>query len=138
MSKVWFVTGSSQGLGLAIVEAALESGASVIATARKPKQLQRLAEKYGTNVFLISLDVTNHDDVLKAVNATSYEKFGGIDIVVNNTGYAGGFGRSGERVIQRLCSQIERDNQAEREQYRFTPAWFIKAVNIVLGAQQQR
>ena len=51
MSKVWFVTGSSRGLGLAIVEAALKSGASVIATARKPERLQHVVEKYGARVF---------------------------------------------------------------------------------------
>jgi NAD(P)-dependent dehydrogenase (short-subunit alcohol dehydrogenase family) len=48
MSKVWLVKGSSRGLGLAIVGAALESGDSVIATARKPEQLQHLVEKFGT------------------------------------------------------------------------------------------
>ncbi|KFY91017.1 hypothetical protein V500_04845 [Pseudogymnoascus sp. VKM F-4518 (FW-2643)] len=87
MSKVWFVTGSSRGLGLAIVEAALESGGLVIATARKPEQLQHLVEKYGARVFPVALDVTNNNDVLKAVNA-GHEKFGRIDIVVNNAGYA--------------------------------------------------
>ncbi|KIN03339.1 hypothetical protein OIDMADRAFT_117982 [Oidiodendron maius Zn] len=87
MSKVWFVTGSSRGLGLAIVEAALRSGASVIATARKPEQLQHLVKKYGDKVFPVALDVTNNSDVLKAVNA-GHEKFGRIDVVVNNAGYA--------------------------------------------------
>jgi NAD(P)-dependent dehydrogenase (short-subunit alcohol dehydrogenase family) len=87
MSKVWFVTGSSRGLGLAIVEAALKSGASVIATARKPEQLQHVVEKYGARVFPVALDVANNNDVVNAVNA-GHEKFGRIDIVVNNAGYA--------------------------------------------------
>jgi NAD(P)-dependent dehydrogenase (short-subunit alcohol dehydrogenase family) len=87
MSKVWFVTGSSRGLGLAIVEAALQSGASVIATARKPEQLQHLVEKHGAKVFPVALDVADNNDVLKAVNM-GYEKFGRIDVVVNNAGYA--------------------------------------------------
>jgi NAD(P)-dependent dehydrogenase (short-subunit alcohol dehydrogenase family) len=88
MSKVWFITGSSRGLGLAIAEAALKSGASVIATARKPEQLSHLVEKYGSDkVFPIALDVTSNEDALKAVKA-GHEKFGRIDIVVNNAGYA--------------------------------------------------
>jgi NAD(P)-dependent dehydrogenase (short-subunit alcohol dehydrogenase family) len=87
MSKVWFVTGSSRGLGLAIVEAALKSGASVIATARRPEQLQHLVERYGARAFPVALDVAHNSDVLKAVRA-GHEKFGRIDIVVNNAGYA--------------------------------------------------
>ncbi|EAW06926.1 3-oxoacyl-[acyl-carrier-protein] reductase [Aspergillus clavatus NRRL 1] len=88
MSQVWFITGSSRGLGLAIAEAALNSGASVIATARKPQQLDGLVEKYGRDrVFPVALDVTNNDQVIQAVKA-GHDKFGRIDIVVNNAGYA--------------------------------------------------
>jgi len=47
MAKVWFVTGSSRGLGREIVEAALNAGDRVVATARKPEQLNDLSEKYG-------------------------------------------------------------------------------------------
>jgi NADP-dependent 3-hydroxy acid dehydrogenase YdfG len=58
MSKVWFITGSSRGLGLVIAKAALKSGASIIVTARKPEQLSYLVEKYGSDkVFPIALDV---------------------------------------------------------------------------------
>ena len=87
MSKVWFVTRSSRGLGLAIVEAALKSGTSVITTARKPEQLQHVVEKYGARVFPVSLNVANNNDMLNAVNA-GHENFGCIDIVVNNARYA--------------------------------------------------
>jgi NAD(P)-dependent dehydrogenase (short-subunit alcohol dehydrogenase family) len=44
MSKVWFITGSSRGLGRALTEAALEKGDRVIATARKPESLEGLRE----------------------------------------------------------------------------------------------
>jgi NADP-dependent 3-hydroxy acid dehydrogenase YdfG len=58
MSKVWFITGSSRGLGLVIAKATLKSGASIIVTARKPEQLSHLVEKYGSDkVFPIALDV---------------------------------------------------------------------------------
>jgi NAD(P)-dependent dehydrogenase (short-subunit alcohol dehydrogenase family) len=88
MSKVWFITGSSRGLGLAIAEAALKTGASVIATARKPEQLNHLVEKYGSDKVLpVALDVNNNEDALKAAKA-GHEKFGRIDVVVNNAGYA--------------------------------------------------
>lgn len=88
MPQVWFVTGSSRGLGRAIVEAAIQDGASVIATARKPEQLQDLVDKYGADkVFPVALDVTNNDDVVKAVRL-GHERFGRIDVVVNNAGYA--------------------------------------------------
>ena len=39
MSKVWFITGASQGIGLAIVKAALQAGDSVVATTRKAPEL---------------------------------------------------------------------------------------------------
>lgn len=88
MARIWFVTGSSRGLGLAIVEAVLESGDTVVATARDPAKLSHLVEKYGSDkVLTIALDVVNNDQVLAAVNQT-VEKFGRIDVVVNNAGYA--------------------------------------------------
>lgn len=86
MSKVWFVTGSSRGLGRAVVEAALEAGDSVIATARKADQLKDLVGKYGDRVMPESLDVTQSDAVLMAVQG-GHRRFGRIDVVVNNAGY---------------------------------------------------
>ncbi|KAG7291149.1 hypothetical protein NEMBOFW57_001161 [Staphylotrichum longicolle] len=86
MPSVWFVTGSSRGLGRVIVETALASGASVVATARSPETLDSLAEKFGPDRFLaLRLDVTKESEVTNAVNAAR-EKFGRIDVVVNNAG----------------------------------------------------
>jgi len=87
MSKVWFITGSSRGLGLALAEAVLGTGASIIATARNPSSLDHLVQKYGDKVFPLPLDVTKNDQVLAAVNR-GHERFGRIDVVVNNAGYA--------------------------------------------------
>ncbi len=88
MAKIWFVTGSSRGLGRAIVEAALASGASVIATARSVKSLDDLTKKFGPDRLLpLALDVTDEGQVLAAIHA-GHEKFGRIDVVVNNAGYA--------------------------------------------------
>lgn len=86
MPKIWFVTGSARGLGRAIVEAALVAGGSVVATARKPEQLQDLVETYGDRIMPLALDVTDNADVLRAVQA-GHERFGRLDVVVNNAGY---------------------------------------------------
>lgn len=86
MSRTWFVTGSSRGLGRSVVEAALEAGDSVIASARKPEQLGDLVAKYGERVMPLALDVADSDAVLKAVEA-GRTRFGRIDVVVNNAGY---------------------------------------------------
>jgi NAD(P)-dependent dehydrogenase (short-subunit alcohol dehydrogenase family) len=86
MSKVWFITGSSRGLGRSIVEAALAAGERVVATARKPRQLTDLVAKYGERLLPVTLDVTDDGQVLQAVQ-TAHAHFGRIDVVVNNAGY---------------------------------------------------
>jgi NAD(P)-dependent dehydrogenase (short-subunit alcohol dehydrogenase family) len=86
MSKVWLITGSSRGLGRAFVEAVLEAGDRVVATARTPAQLADLVEKYGTRVRAVSLDVTSEVQAKGAVDA-AIESFGGLDVLVNNAGY---------------------------------------------------
>lgn len=87
-APVWFVTGSSRGLGRAVVEAALESGASVIATARSTESLSDLSQRFGPERLLpLVADVANESDVTTAVEA-GLKKFGRIDVVVNNAGYA--------------------------------------------------
>ncbi len=86
-TKVWFITGSSRGLGRVLAEEALSRGLRVAATARKVDALQPLVEKYGELVLPLELDVTKPGEAQAAVNAT-VEKFGRIDVVVNNAGYA--------------------------------------------------
>ncbi|MFF4756179.1 SDR family NAD(P)-dependent oxidoreductase [Streptomyces sp. NPDC002514] len=86
MSKVWFVTGSSRGLGRAIVTAALEAGDRVVATARRPAQLDDLVTRYGDRVRPVALDVADHDAVQRAVQE-GLNTYGRYDVVVNNAGY---------------------------------------------------
>ncbi|MFI9560290.1 SDR family NAD(P)-dependent oxidoreductase [Nonomuraea endophytica] len=86
-SSTWFITGSSRGLGRSLVTAALEAGDQVVATARKPEQLDDLVERYGSRVLAVALDVTDAD-AARAAFATAGERFGRIDVVVNNAGYA--------------------------------------------------
>ena len=59
MSKVWLVTGSASGLGRDIAEAVLASGDRLVATARDPRRLEDLAEKYGDQVRTAPLDVAD-------------------------------------------------------------------------------
>src|SRR3954453_3086335 len=87
MSRVWFVTGSSRGLGRALVEVALEAGDRVAATARNPERLQDLSDRYGDALLLLRLDVTDYDAAARVV-ARADETFGRIDVVVNNAGYS--------------------------------------------------
>ncbi|KAH7174385.1 uncharacterized protein B0J16DRAFT_309821 [Fusarium flagelliforme] len=88
MARVWFVTGSSRGVGRALVEQVLAAGDVVVATARNPSQLDDLVTKYGSDKILATaLDVTNAQETDRAVKE-ALEKFRRIDVVVNNAGYA--------------------------------------------------
>jgi NAD(P)-dependent dehydrogenase (short-subunit alcohol dehydrogenase family) len=87
MTRVWFITGSSRGFGRALTEAALRAGDSVAATARRPEQLADLVDTHGAAILPLQLDVTDASAVAAAITA-ALERFGRIDIVVNNAGYA--------------------------------------------------
>jgi NAD(P)-dependent dehydrogenase (short-subunit alcohol dehydrogenase family) len=87
MQKTWFVTGSSRGFGRAIAEAALKRGDRVVATARKPEQIEDLSNTFGENVLTLALDVTDSAAARRAIHA-ALNRFGSLDIVVNNAGYA--------------------------------------------------
>ena len=86
MTKVWLITGSASGLGRDIAEAALAAGHSVVATARRPGELQDLVARYEGRVRAVQQDVRNSQDADAAV-ALAVEAFGRLDVVVNNAGY---------------------------------------------------
>ncbi|EJO93249.1 oxidoreductase [Pseudomonas sp. NPDC077186] len=86
MSKTWFVTGASRGIGAEIVKAALVAGDSVVATGRDLPRLERLFVPYGDRVLSLQLDVTEESQAVAAVEA-AVQRFGHIDVVVNNAGY---------------------------------------------------
>jgi NAD(P)-dependent dehydrogenase (short-subunit alcohol dehydrogenase family) len=87
MEQIWFVTGSSRGLGRALVHAAMEAGDRVAATARQPSQLDDLVAEYGERLHPIALDVTDAGAARSAI-AEAHHHFGRLDVIVNNAGYA--------------------------------------------------
>jgi NAD(P)-dependent dehydrogenase (short-subunit alcohol dehydrogenase family) len=105
MSKVWFITGTSKGFGRVWAEAALARGDRVAATARDTSTLDELVERYGDNVLPIQLDVTDKATVDAAIVAT-HERFGALDVVVNNAGY-GLFGTIEEITEEQARAQME-------------------------------
>ena len=86
MTKVWLVTGSASGLGRNIAEAVLASGDRLVATARDPRRLKDLAEKYGDQIRTAPLDVTDEQAAQASVQM-AVDAFGRLDVVVNNAGY---------------------------------------------------
>jgi NAD(P)-dependent dehydrogenase (short-subunit alcohol dehydrogenase family) len=86
MSQVWFITGSSRGIGRALAEAVLAAGHRLVATARNPTQLSDLVERYGDRVRAVALDVTDEQAALTAVQS-AVDVFGRLDVLVNNAGY---------------------------------------------------
>ena len=105
MSKVWFITGSSRGLGRALTETALETGHQVVATARQPEQLAYLGKTYGKQLRTVKLDVKSPAEAEKAV-VTAIEAFGRVDVVVNNAGY-GFMGAFEEMTPDEFKGQID-------------------------------
>jgi NAD(P)-dependent dehydrogenase (short-subunit alcohol dehydrogenase family) len=87
MSSVFFLTGSSRGLGRAIAEAVLDDGHRLVATARDPRSLDDLVATHGDRILPLALDVTDATAAQSAI-AAGAEHFGRIDVVVNNAGYA--------------------------------------------------
>ena len=84
--RTWMITGTSSGFGLALAKAALAAGDRVIATARHPETLDELVHQAPDRVAAVRLDVTRPTDITGAV-ATGLERFGSIDVLVNNAGY---------------------------------------------------
>lgn len=121
MSKVWFVTGSSRGLGREFVEAALSRGDKVAATARDVAAL----DFAGDGVLPLALDVTDRSSVFDAVRR-AIEHFGRIDVVVNNAGYAQ-IGATEELSERELRDQLETNF--------FGPVWVVQAALPHMRAQ---
>ncbi len=88
--RVWLITGASRGFGRILVSAALAAGDQVIATARDPLHVSEAFPEAGDSLLSVALDVTDSTQAEDAVRL-AIERFGRIDVVVNNAGY-GHFG----------------------------------------------
>jgi len=86
-AKTWFITGTSSGFGRAFAEYALGRGYNVVATARDPSRLRELVDKFPNRVLALELDVTRSDQADAAI-AAAVARFGAIDVLINNAGYA--------------------------------------------------
>ncbi|MQY04553.1 SDR family NAD(P)-dependent oxidoreductase [Actinomadura macrotermitis] len=117
MSKVWFVTGSSRGLGREFTEAALSRGDKVAATARSVRSLDDLVAAYGDAVLPLEMDVTDKDAVFASVRRAK-EHFGRLDVIVNNAGYA---------QIGAVEELTERELRDQLETNLFGAVWVIQA-----------
>jgi NAD(P)-dependent dehydrogenase (short-subunit alcohol dehydrogenase family) len=85
-SRVWLITGTSAGLGRALVQAVAATGDQVIATARRPEALDDLVARFPDNVWAARLDVTDQAAIGPLVVEMT-ARFGRIDVLVNNAGH---------------------------------------------------
>lgn len=86
MTRTWFVTGASRGMGRELVEQALARGDRVAATLRRPEQLDDLMTRFGDRLWVRALDVTDTAR-LHAVVGEAFAAHERIDVVVSNAGY---------------------------------------------------
>src|ERR1700722_8573866 len=105
MSKVWFITGTSRGLGRAFVEAALAAGERVVATARDVANLNELHRTWGEQLLPLALDVTSQSQADSGIERT-IATFGRIDVLVNNAGY-GNVAPIEDTTLREFRAQIE-------------------------------
>jgi NAD(P)-dependent dehydrogenase (short-subunit alcohol dehydrogenase family) len=85
-SRVWFITGTSQGFGRELVRAALQRGDSVVATSRNPQSVASAFPDAGNKLLAVSLDLRDQKQISSIVEQ-AVAKFGRIDVLVNNAGH---------------------------------------------------
>jgi len=105
MIRSWLITGCSRGLGRSLAKAVIAGGDNLLATARDPKTLADLVASSDGRAVAVALDVTDSEAAARAV-ATAVDRFGGLDIVVNNAGY-GNVAPIEDTGIEEFRAQIE-------------------------------
>ena len=86
MARVWLITGSGNGLGRDIAEAALAAGDTVVAGSRRIEELKSLVEQCGERITPVHLDVREEEAAKAAVEA-ALDNYGRLDVLVNNAGH---------------------------------------------------
>jgi NAD(P)-dependent dehydrogenase (short-subunit alcohol dehydrogenase family) len=105
MARRWLVTGCSSGLGHALASAAARAGDVVVASARRPEAVEDLARAHPERVSAVALDVCDPAQCEAAV-AHAVERFGGVDVLVNNAG-SGLLGTVEEVSDEELRAQLD-------------------------------
>lgn len=105
MAKTWFITGTSSGFGRALVEQLLARGDRVVGTVRKIAAMDDLKARYGDQLSVASLDVTDTNGIRNVVRS-AFDEAGHIDVVVNNAGY-GLSGAAEELTDEQILLQID-------------------------------
>jgi len=121
----WLITGCSTGLGRALASAALDRGHNVVVTARDAATVEDLADSYPGTALAFPLDVTDHAQIRDVVRAAR-ERFGTIDVLVNNAGH--GYRAAVEEAAEDQVQEMFATNF-------FGPAALIQAV---LPAMRER
>jgi NAD(P)-dependent dehydrogenase (short-subunit alcohol dehydrogenase family) len=105
MAKIWFITGASSGFGAELAKAIIESGDKVAATFRKAQQASSFSQQYNGSGLGIVLDVRQTEKIPAALQEV-IDKFGKIDVLVNNAGY-GTIGAIEEFSLEEIRAQME-------------------------------
>ena len=124
-TRTWFITGASRGFGRVWAHAALARGERVAATARDVTTLDHLVADSRDAVLPLALDVTDRAACHAAV-ATAHERFGRLDVVVNNAGF-GHFGMVEEATEHQARAQLETNL--------FGALWVTQAALPIMRAQ---
>lgn len=107
-NRVYLVTGASSGLGLEIAKTTLAEGNKVVATGRNVDKVSKAINDSSDNLLVVQMDITDSKEIEAGVNL-AIEKFGTIDVLVNNAGnfYAGYFeGLSQNQVEQQIATNM--------------------------------
>lgn len=84
--KTWLITGCSSGIGRGIAKAVLAKGDRAVVTARNVERVTDIVADYPDTALAVALDVCDNDSIDAAV-AAAKERFGGIDVLINNAGH---------------------------------------------------
>lgn len=107
-NKVWLITGAGSGIGLQIAKTVLAAGNKVVATGRNVNKVSKAIDDTTDNLLVVKMDVTDSKEIEAGANS-AIEKFGTIDVLVNNAGnfYAGFFeGLSQSQVEQQIATNL--------------------------------